>query len=99
METIDVITKILGLILSIAGIAIPLVFLILGHRDKKRHKLAEQVIAYYYLQEVAIQKISDLTKQPAKTIKEDLRKQACDYADNKKSIRPTMTAKMAEKYL
>ena len=38
---------ILELIICVLGVIIPLVFLIKEHYDKKKRRLAEQVIAYY----------------------------------------------------
>ena len=99
MEKIDIIIRFLELLLSIAGIVIPLVVVIQAWRDKKRSKLAEQVIAYYYLQEEAINIIASLTSQAPKTIKTQIREKARDNVGNKMSIYPDMTPKEAEKYL
>ena len=91
--------SIIGLVLSIVGVIIPASLWILGRRDKKRRVLAEQVIAYYYLQEVAVDEIAKLTSRSKLTIKKDLREAASRHVDNKKSTYPKMTAKEAEKYL
>jgi len=99
MEKIDVIIRLLELFLSIAGIVIPLIVVINEWRDKKRRKLAKQVIAYYYVQEEAVNTIAQFKSQSPITIKKQLREKAQNNSDNKYAIYPDMTPKEAEKYL
>ncbi len=92
------IKDILELIICVLGVIIPLCMLIKEHFDKKRTELAEQVIAYYYLQEEAVKWIKELSPYEKKT-KEALRKRAQNNEENNRHIYPDMTAKEAEIYL
>lgn len=92
------IKEILELIICVLGVVIPLVGLIIAHFDKKRKKLAEQVIAYYCLQEEAVKWIQELAPNEKK-VKEQLRKRAENHEENNRRIYPTIAVKEAEKYL
>lgn len=92
------IKEILELIICVLGVVIPLVVLIIAHFDKKRMKLAEQVIAYYCLQEEAVKWIQELAPNEKK-VKEQLRKRAENHEENNRRIYPTIAVKEAEKYL
>ncbi len=96
--TINDIKDILELIISVLGVIIPLCILIKEHFDKKRTKLAKQVIAYYCLQEEAVKWIQELSPNEKK-VKEELRNRAENNEANNQRIRPTMAVKEAEKYL
>ena len=82
------IKDILELIICVLGVIIPLCMLIKEHFDKKRTELAEQVIAYYYLQEEAVKWIKELSPYEKKT-KEALRKRAQNNEENNKKFRST----------
>lgn len=92
------IRNIMELTICVLGVVIPLWILIKEHFDKKRTKLAEQVIAYYCLQEEAIKWIKELSPNEKK-VKEQLRKRAQNNEDNNRHIYPDMAIKEAEKYL
>lgn len=92
------IKEILELIICVLGVIIPLVVLIIEYFDKKRTKLAEQVIAYYCLQEEAVKWIQELAPNEKK-VKEQLRKRAENHEENNRRIYPTIAVKEAEKYL
>lgn len=89
---------ILELVICVLGVVIPLCVVIIEHYDKKKTQLAEQVIAYYYLQEEAIKWIKELSPNEKK-LKEALRKRAQNNEENNRHIYPDMSAKEAEKYL
>lgn len=99
MEKLDLIIRLLEFILTLAGIIIPLVIVIISWRDKKRRQLAEQVIAYYYLQDEAVNEIAKITSQAPQTVKKQLRDKACHHPENKRCIYPNMTAKEAEDFM
>lgn len=92
------IKEILELIICVLGVVIPLAVLIIAHFDKKRTKLAEQVIVYYCLQEEAVKWIQELAPNEKK-VKEQLRKRAENHEENNRRIYPTIAVKEAEKYL
>lgn len=100
MENINMndIKDILELAICVMGVLIPLCLVIIEHFDKKRTKLAEQVIAYYCLQEEAVKWIKELSPEEKK-VKEQLRKRAQDNEENNRHIYPTMAVKEAEKHL
>ncbi len=89
---------ILELIICVLGVIIPLVFLIKEHYDKKKRRLAEQVIAYYCLQEEAVAWIRSLDSN-AKKVKEDLRNRAQNHKDNVHRTYPNMTLSKASELL
>lgn len=89
---------IIELTISVMGVVIPLVMLIKEHYAKKRHKLAEQVIAYYCLQEEAIKWIKELSPNEKK-VKEQLRQRAKANEQNFLKSYPKMTLKEASNYL
>ena len=97
-KSMNDIKEILELIICVLGVVIPLVVLIIEHFDKKRTKLAEQVIAYYCLQEEAVKWIQELAPNEKK-VKEQLRKRAENHEENNRRIYPTIAVKEAEKYL
>ena len=96
--TIHVFKDILELVICVLGVAIPLVILIKEHYSKKKSKLAEQVIAYYCLQEEAIAWIKMLAPNEKK-VKEELRKRAQSHADNVHRTYPSMALREASDYL
>lgn len=87
---------ILELVICIMGVIIPLVMLIKEHGDKKRRKLAEQVIAYYCLQEEAIKWIKELSPNEKK-VKERLRQRSAASQQNILNIYPNMAINEASK--
>lgn len=89
---------ILELVICVLGVIIPLVMLIKEHYAKKRRKLAEQVIAYYCLQEEAIKWIKELCPNE-KNIKGQLRQRAEANELNTLNVYPNMAIKEASKYL
>lgn len=89
---------IIELIISILGVVIPLIVLIKEHYGKEKRKLAEQVIAYYCLQEEAIAWIKMLSPNEKK-VKEELRKRAQNHADNVHRTYPCMALREASDYL
>ena len=97
MEIKDII-DFLELLICILGVVIPLVFLIKEHYNKDRRKLAEQVIAYYCLQEEAIKWIKEL-KPEEKKVKENLRNRAQQHTDNVHRKYPCMALREASDYL
>lgn len=92
------IKDIIELVICTLGVVIPLAFLIVGHYDKKRHHLAEQVIAYYCLQEEAVKWIKELNPNEKK-VKEQLRQRAQTNALNVKNTYPDIAIKEASRYL
>ncbi len=94
----DDIKDLLELIICVLGVVIPLFFLIKERYDKKRRKLAQQVIAYHCLQEEAVEWIKALAPTEKK-VKEQLRERASKHKDNVAQIYPKMATKEASKYL
>lgn len=96
--SIQDIKSIIELAISVMGVVIPLVMLIKEHYAKKRRELAEQVIAYYCLQEEAIAWIKALAPNEKK-VKEELRKRAQKHADNVHRTYPSMALREVSNYL
>lgn len=96
--TIHDIKDILELVICVMGIVIPLVVLIKERSERKRRKLAEQVIAYYCLQEEAIKWIKELSPNEKK-VKEQLRQRAEASDLNILKAYPNMAIKEASDYL
>lgn len=96
--SIQDIKSIIELSISVMGVVIPLVMLIKEHYAKKRRELAEQVIAYYCLQEEAIAWIKALAPNEKK-VKEKLRKRAQKHADNVHRTYPSMALREVSNYL
>ena len=90
--------EIIELLVCVLGVTIPLVILIKEHYRKERQKLAEQVIAYYCLQEEAIAWIKQLAPN-TKKVKENLRAKAQNHADNIHRTYPCMALREASEYL
>ncbi len=97
MEVNDI-KDLLELIICVLGVVIPLFFLIKEHYGKKKRELAQQVIAYYCLQEEAVKWIETIAST-AKKVKVQLRERASKHEDNVSHIYPKMTIKEASKYL
>lgn len=89
---------ILELVICVLGVVIPLVILIKEHYDKKKRKLAKQVIAYYCLQDEAIKWILSLDPS-AKKVKEELRTRAQNNSNNVHRTYPKMSLSEASKFL
>lgn len=96
--TIHDFKDILELMICVMGVVIPLVMLIKEHYAKKKHRLAEQVIAYYCLQEEAIKWIKELNPNEKK-VKEQLRQRAEASDLNFLNVYPNMAIKEASDYL
>lgn len=95
---VDDIKELLELIICVLGVVIPLFFLIKEHYGKKKRELAQQVIAYYCLQEEAVKWIKTLAPTEKK-VKEQLRDRASKHEDNTAHIYPKMAIREASKYL
>lgn len=96
--TISDFKEILELFICVMGVVIPLIMLIKEYFAKKRHKLAEQVIAYYCLQEEAIKWIKELAPEEKK-VKENLRTRAQQHTDNVHRTYPCMALREASDFL
>lgn len=96
--SIQDIKDIIELVICVMGVVIPFVMLIKEHYAKKRRELAEQVIAYYCLQEEAIAWIKALAPNEKK-VKEELRKRTQNHADNVHRTYPSMALREASDYL
>ena len=68
-------------------------------RDETRRKLALQIIGYFYEEDLMAQELSQYTKEPVKSIKERMRKNAESHSDNKENSYPKMTAQKAREYI
>lgn len=61
--------------------------------------LAKEVIAFYYVEQEALQEISSHTGENIKTIQKRIRKKAENNVDNEDFLRPSMSPSAAKKYM
>lgn len=88
---------IVGLVATIVGIVLAFYIYHKERHNAKVKALAEQVIAYYSEENVAVKKLADLTGENPVTIQKKLRTEAVSDVNNKEGVRPTMTADGARK--
>lgn len=88
---------VIGLVATLAGIVLAFYIYLKEKRNAKIKALAEQVIAYYSEENVAISQLAKLTGENPVTIQKRLRAKAVSDDNNKEGVRPTMTADRARK--
>lgn len=84
--------------IAVLGVVVPLCICIKEHYSKQRKELAEQVIAYWCLQEEAVKWISELSPDEKK-VKLTLRQRAQHNKDNVHRTYPKMALREAADYL
>lgn len=89
----------IGFILTICGMLFAWYIYCKEVKCNKIRKLAEQVVAYYCLEQEAIKEIQSKTNESVKTIKIRLREKALRNENNGLNAYPSMTAKGAKREL
>lgn len=98
MEVLNTIETILGTLFTVGGVVLAFwIFL----RDKRRDTiktLADQVIAYYALEQEYLAVMQNQKEKPTQSIQTEMRKRAMENEKNTNMVYPDMTPSKARSY-
>lgn len=80
-----------GTVVTVGSLVFAFFLYLREKRNTKIRRLTDQIIAYYSEENVAVNKIAQLTEKSPSTVQKELRKEAMSDDNNKDSIRPSMT--------
>jgi len=93
------ITDIISIVVTLLGIVLAWFIYCKEKNDHDKRKLAKEVIAFYYIEKVAIRKIAELTNKNPRTIQNEIRDEAVKEEGNPEQYRPKLSDTTARKFL
>ncbi|MBO7210024.1 MAG: hypothetical protein J6V44_03305 [Methanobrevibacter sp.] len=96
-EILNMIAPIIEILIAVVGFCIAVREYCKNKFNKAKKELIEQVSAYYYEEQEAVEWICQLTGENSKKIKMELRKRAQNNVENINNIYPKLTSKEAER--
>ena len=96
-EILNLIAPIIEILIAVLGLSFAIREYYKNKLNKVKKELIEQIIAYYYEEQEAVEWICQLTGENSKKIKMELRKRAQNNVENTNNIYPKLTSKEAER--